>query len=945
MKKIPQILQESLFNILGRFSGNNPLRDSSRTEQPLRAELLSADQMEQHGKALAGMHELKSGRPRDRLLGRLAENERFLLEVHHLLTEDVNADRRITPAGEWLLDNFHLIEEQIRTARVQLPKGYSKELPYLQTGPSAGLPRVYDIALETISHGDGRVDPESLKRFVASYLSVTTLKLGELWAIPIMLRLALIENLRLIAAWIVSSRMDRNIAESWADKLTNIAIKNPKNLIIATADMARSNPPMVSSFVAELMRRLQGQGAGLTLPLTWVGQQLSDAGQTIEQLVHSENQQQTMNQVSMSNSIGSLRFLSAMNWRDFVEDLSLVESILTEDPARVYHRMDFATRDHYRHVIEKIAKNSPYSESEVSRKAIELASPNAHVGFYLIDEGLPQLQQSAEVRLSFAERVRGVGARFSWPLYAGAIFMMSLLLAWGLTAKEYADGVPVFAIGLLGLLLFLCASQLAVAVANLFVTLFAIPKPLPRMDFSKGIPEEQRTLVVVPTMLTSTQNIEDLIRGLEVRFLANRENQLLFGLLTDFRDAEEEHRPEDEALLQLAQCRIEELNQKYQDHKIAPFFLFHRPRRWNPQERIWMGYERKRGKIAELNGFLRGGSNDCFSLVVGQTGALSGVIYVITLDTDTQLARESARQFIGAMAHPLNHARYAILQPRVAVSLSGSSRSRYARLWTSETGIDPYTRAVSDVYQDLFDEGSFIGKGIYNVDAFEKALKGRFPENRILSHDLLEGCYAKAGLLSDVQLYEEYPSSYSADVSRRHRWIRGDWQIAQWVMFRVPGPDGSMEKNPLSPLSRWKILDNLRRSLTAPALTLLLVSGWIYSPSPLFWTLSVMGITLIPSGVTAALDVLKKHSHITFAQHLIAAMHSSVKRLSQDAFTFACLPYESFFSLDAVIRTIWRLGVTRKNMLEWNPSSNAHHGTGTALIDSFRTMWVAPVTA
>lgn len=266
------------------------------------------------------------------------------------------------------------------------------------------------------------------------------------------------------------------------------------------------------------MRRLQGQGAGLTLPLTWVGQQLSDAGQTIEQLVHSENQQQTMNQVSMSNSIGSLRFLSAMNWRDFVEDLSLVESILTEDPARVYHRMDFATRDHYRHVIEKIAKNSPYSESEVSRKAIELASPNAHVGFYLIDEGLPQLQQSAEVRLSFAERVRGVGARFSWPLYAGAIFMMSLLLAWGLTAKEYADGVPVFAIGLLGLLLFLC-EPFAVAVANLFVTLFAIPKPLPRMDFSKGIPEEQRTLVVVPTMLTSTQNIEDLIRRAGSSFL------------------------------------------------------------------------------------------------------------------------------------------------------------------------------------------------------------------------------------------------------------------------------------------------------------------------------------------------------------------------------------------------------------------------------------------
>ena len=372
------------------------------------------------------------------------------------------------------------------------------------------------------------------------------------------------------------------------------------------------------------------------------------------------------------------------------------------------------------------------------------------------------------------------------------------------------------------------ASHLAIALVNWLATLLVRPQPLPRLDFSEGIPLEFSTLVVVPTMLTSPQNIAALIEALEVRFLANRDENLHFGLLTDFRDAPEETLPEDEPLVNLARQGIEALNEKYRSSKGDIFFLFHRPRRWNPIERIWMGYERKRGKLADLNALLRGGSRECFSVVVGAIAVLSGVKYVITLDTDTQLPRDSAWQLVGAMAHPLNRPRfdedqqrvcegYGILQPRVAVSLPGTNRSRYARLWGSDPGIDPYTHAVSDVYQDLFHEGSFIGKGIYEVDAFERALNGRFPENRILSHDLLEGCYARAGLLSDVQLYEEYPSRYSADVSRRYRWIRGDWHIARWLLPGVPGPGQHLQKNPLSGLSRWKIFDNLRRSLVSAA--------------------------------------------------------------------------------------------------------------------------------
>ena len=837
-------------------------------------------------------------------------------------------------------------------------------------GPSAGLPRVYDIALEMISHGDGRVDPENLSSFVAAYQTVTVLKLGELWAIPIMLRLALIENLRRVGARIAADRIDRNRADYWADQMMEIAEKDPKSLILVIADMARSSPPMVSSFVAEFARRLQGQSPALALPLTWIEQRLSESGLTIEQLVQSENQQQAADQVSISNSIGSLRFLGAMDWREFVETMSVVEQTLREDPGGVYGRMDFATRDRYRHVVEKIAKSSRRSESEVARKAIQMARESAakkdsderaaHVGFYLIDKGLPQLERAVEIRRSTAEALQKRICRPPLLLYLGSITLMTGIFTGSLLAKAHASGVQGWSLALIGILLLLCTSHLAVALVNWLATLLATPHLLPRMDFSGGIPPESRTLVVIPTMLTSAQNVEDLVEALEVRFLANRDENLHFALVTDFRDAREETIPEDEPLLRLARKRIEELNEKYSDSKSDTFFLFHRPRRWNPQERIWMGYERKRGKLAELNSLLLGGaqgiSGDRFSLIVGHTDILSNVKYVITLDTDTQLPRDSAWQFVGAMAHPLNRARYdgdkervcegyCILQPRVAVSLPGTNRSRYARLFGSEPGIDPYTRAVSDVYQDLFHEGSFIGKGIYDVDAFERALKGRFPENRILSHDLVEGCYARAGLLSDVQLYEEYPSRYSADVSRRHRWIRGDWQIARWLLPGVPGPGTSRQKNPLSGLSRWKIFDNLRRSLVPSALTLLLLLGWTVLSPAWLWTLAVIGIFLIPPWIASLLDLFKKPDDMLLSQHLAATVRSAGRHLAQAAFTLACLPYEAFFSLDAIVRTAWRMLVTHKRLLEWNPSSDSDRHRRTDLAASCRTMWIAPVIA
>lgn len=976
-------------------------------EAPLRAELFSADQMERHGRILADSHKIALGRSPDQLLARLVENYGVLVWACGLLTSAVKEGRRITPAGEWLLDNFYLIEEQIRIARRHFPKAYSQELPVLESGPSTGLPRVYDIALEAIAHGDGRVDPEILNRFIAAYQKGADLKLGELWAIPIMLRLALIENLRRVSARVAAGMLDRNEADTWADEMIRTSEEDPKSLILVIADMARSNPPMVNSFVAELARRLQGHNSALALPLTWIEQRLSETGLTIEQLVQSETQSLAANQVSISNSIGSLRFLSAMDWREFVETMSSVEQKLREDPNGTYGRMDFATRDRYRHVIEKVAKNTNLTETEVARKAVQLAflrqgahhvaqqsvhadalndsalERESHVGFYLIDKGLPSLEDAVKARISTREalhRFDRLSERIPLTLYLGSILLMTSIVSFGLIRIAGADESEIGLLVIISLASLLGASQLAVSLTNWLATLLAAPVLLPRMDFSKSIPPESRTLVVVPTMLTSAEGAEDLIEALEVRFLANRDQNLHFGLLTDFRDAPQEALPQDEPLLALVRERISALNNKYGLDKEDAFFVFHRPRRWNALERIWMGYERKRGKLSDLNNLLRLGVTQPFSVIIGDIAILRDVKFVITLDTDTQLPRDSARQLAATMSHPLNRAHimvpdesnsqgqnqknklsrmrrvvegHGILQPRMAVSLPSTNRSRYAQLFGSEPGIDPYTRAVSDVYQDLFHEGSFIGKGIYDVDAFEHVLKDRFPENRILSHDLLEGCYARAGLLSDVQLYEDYPSRYSADVSRRHRWIRGDWQIAAWLLSRVPSADNNRPKNPLSKLSQWKIFDNLRRSLVPAAMVALFIAGWVTVTALSWWILAVIGLMFLPMVATTVYDLLHTPKDVLFQQHLSNVTRSAGRQSIQALLSLACLPYEAAFSLDAILRTSARMLFTKHRLLEWAPASGVEsdatngvvNGSFSDLLQTFATMWICPVAA
>jgi cellobiose phosphorylase len=932
----------------------------------LRAELFSVDQLARHARELAANHRVVTQQGPNRLLARLSANEQSLHSFNRA-TLAADPKRRLTPATQWVLDNFYLIEEQIQMARRHLPRSYSRELPRLVNGPSAGLPRVYHIVLELISHVDAQVDAESLGAFIAAYQTVASLKLGELWAIPIMLRLGLIENLQRVTTRLAIAREDRVQANRWVDLLQDMAEKNPSYLVVVVADMAKSNLPVSSSFVAEFCQRLSRESPALHLARGWLEQRLLEQGLSIEQLVHIEAQNQAADQVSVSHSIASLRFLGAMDWPEFVESLSGVEAILRKDPANVYGAMDFSTRDHYRHWIELIARHSRLSEAEVAQKAVQLAEEGkrekgpgdraAHVGFYLIDKGRSKLGQALAVRWPWRIFIEQTVQRFPLTFYAGGTGLLTLLATLVFALEVRRLDVGGWALAFSALVFLVCVSQLAVAVMNWLSTLLVQPRALPRLDFSDGIPPDCRTMVVIPTILASLETVDHLVETLEIHHLANRDPNLHFALLTDFRDAADEILSEDESLIERVRDGIGVLNRKYAADRQDLFFLFHRPRLWNPTEGVWMGYERKRGKLMEFNSLLRGGSSGCFSAIEGETAILPSVKYIITLDTDTQLPRDAARELAGTMAHRLNRPEfdpesgvvvegYSIMQPRVGVSLPSARRSWFVRIFAGDAGIDPYTRAVSDVYQDLFQEGTFIGKGIYEVDAFERAMSRRFPENMILSHDLLEACHGRSALVSDVEFYEEYPSRYNVDMARRHRWIRGDWQIARWLLSRVPCSDGRRIANPLSALSQWKISDNLRRSLVPFAMLLFILGGWVFLPgSGATGTLVVIAILALPGLLAPLAGMVRKPADLPWVMHLRGVAGSCGQQLGQAFFALVFLPYDAFMSQDAVWRTLLRLLVTRKRLLQWQTSRDSEQAARADLTGFFATMWIAPAVA
>ncbi len=939
---------------------------------PIAAEIFSVDQMERYGEKLAQSHKLSTHKAPYYLLHRLTDSEKLLSENCNILSS--GGDKSIAPAGEWLLDNFYLIEEHIRLVRQLLPKNFGKGLPTLVEPQSC--PRIYDIAAEAIAHSDGHWDASTLVRFITAYQRVTPLKLGELWAFPGMLRLALIENLRRISIEVTQAQQERNLAESWANKIQDSAENDPANLIIVIADMARTNPPRTSAFVAELVRRLQGHGSMLALPLTWIEQRLADVGLSSAELISRFNQQLALSQLSVSNSIAGLRKLNEMNWADFAESVSEVEKTLHQDPAGIYPAMSFATRDNYRHVIEKLARNCTFDEGDIANKVIAMSnaapvgSQQRHVGYFLVDTGSSELEKVLSIRYSLINYFRHQMNKTPLLSWLGSLSLLTTALTANLLFETRQNGMG-WALWLLLLPIIIMCSQFVMDLLNETASRSRAPRSLPRMDFSQHIPEESSTLVAIPCLLTSRSGIDKLTNSLEVCYLGNTHQYLYFSLVADFIDSETAHPQSSELLLEYATSKILQLNRRYassnssndtssyaaNNNEAAPprFTLLHRESQHNPSQGVWMGYERKRGKLSALNRWLRG-AKDTFTTCVGASQQqLAGIKYVITLDSDTVLPRDHAHQLIATLAHPLNRPfydatlkrvtkGYGILQPRLAEEIPRYGQSRYAAISSSLPGTDPYSSMSSDIYQDIFGEGSFVGKGIYDVDTFTQANENTCPENLVLSHDLLEGCYARSGGLSDVVLYEQYPANYLVDVARRTRWIRGDWQLLNWLRLRVRQADNTRCPNPLSMLSRWKLLDNLRRSLAAPSLLIALVSALLLVPNPLYWLLFIFTLLLLPSVAALVLNLLSKAAEVQVVPHIKCVACGLWDRLTRIALYLATLPHHSAYTLKAIFITLWRLNVSHKYLHEWASSaeiSKPHFSLSAANL--YRVMWANPL--
>ena len=934
-----------------------PSAFAANAKEPIRAELFSIERLEQHAESLAAAQPVTTRPTTGRgFATRLRENGQVLLEAYRNIAAAIREERAITPAAEWLVDNFHVVEEQIREIRDDLPRGFYRQLPKLADGPLEGYPRVFGIAWAFVAHTDSRFDPQMLGKFVQAYQRVQPLTIGELWAVAITLRIVLVENLRRSAERIVNGRAARQEADALANRLLGVGGRAAEPAETALKGVAQT--PLPRAFAVQLVQRLRDQDPRMTPALLWLDRRLLAQGTTADDIVRAEHHAQGAMNVTVRNVITSMRLMSAVDWAEFFESVSHVDAVLRAGSD--FAAMDFPTRDRYRHAIEELARGSGHTEIKVARLAIAAAKRGApegpnrdgatvrrerDPGYYLISRGRRAVETELGFRARFRDRIVRAGAAAGVFGYLGTIAIVSaIILAWPLLALAESD-VGGWTRFILAILAVIPAMDAAVSLVNRAITSCIGPATLPGLELHDGVPAGLRTIVVVPTLLTTRTELEEQVERLEVHYLASQDGELRFALLSDWTDSPTESAPDDEELLGAAAAAIARLNQR---HGLAPdderFLLLHRRRTWNEAEGKWMGWERKRGKLHELNRLLRGATDTTF-LARGGTAPVvpAAVRYVITLDADTRLPRGAAKRLVGKMAHALNGPRfdvrcgrvvegYAVLQPRVTPSLpTGSEGSVFQRVFSSASGIDPYAFAVSDVYQDLFGEGSYSGKGIYDIDVFEAALSARVPDNTLLSHDLFEGIFARAGLVSDVEVVEEFPSRYDVAAARQHRWARGDWQLLPWILGRghgssrdpgaaaIPDPRGAI---PL--VGRWKMIDNLRRTLSAPTAFLALIAGWTLAPAAAWiWTGFILATLALPPILPFLTGLVPRRLGISKRSHARAVGADLAVAVSQITMLVTLLAHQAWLMSDAIVRTLYRLCVSHRRMLEWVTAAQA----------------------
>jgi len=944
--------------------------DSKVLDGIIRDELFSVERLEEHASSLAKAQSV-TAKPiaRPSLNARLSDNEAALLRAYRTIAAAVSEGQAITPAAEWLIDNYHLVEEQIREIHDDLPPRFYRQLPKLAEGPLIGYPRVFGIAWACVAHSDSRFDPEMLRRFVRAYQRVQPLSIGELWAVAITQRIVLIENLRRAAERIVSSRTARDEADRIADALLGVNGKRVDPF--ALSNHYERDATLSAAFVVQLLKRLRDQDPRVTPALLWLESHLTAQGTTSDQMVHDEHQRQGASNVTVRNIITSMRLLSDVDWQEFFEDVSLVDAILrsASNQDADFSAMDFATRNLYREAIEELARGSAHTELDITHQAVAAARSSNGAkrekdpGYYLIAGGRRGFEKTVGYRPPLRRGPKRLNSAIGPAGYIGIIVLLGLAIGVVPLLLLRAQGVVGLQLKWLALLSMVPAIDLAVALVNRAVTNRFGATLLPGLALRDGVPADLRTMVVVPTLLSTAEGIAEQIERLEVHFLASAHGEVHFALLSDWSDAATESAAYDQELLKIAIDGIARLNSLHGPARVgAHFYLFHRRRLWNDAQQCWMGWERKRGKLHELNRLLRG-ANDTTFIVVEPVPA--NVRYVVTVDADTRLPRETVRRLVGKLAHPLNQPRfdvatgrvvegYAVLQPRVTPSLPlGREGSLFQRVFSSMNGIDPYDSAVSDVYQDLFGEGSYAGKGIYDIDAFEAALADRVVENSLLSHDLFEGTFARAGLASDIEVVEEFPARYDVASARNHRWSRGDWQLLPWIFGRgdaalnnAANTGARRGSSALPLLGLWKMLDNLRRSLSAPMCVAALIAGWLLpTNAALLWTSFVLTTIGLPALLPVLGAIVPHRRGIAVHSHWRALGSDLRLAWLQGVFLTVFLAHQAWLMTDAILRTLYRLLVSRRKLLEWTTAEQAQRDARSSLADTYRSMFGSLVIA
>lgn len=915
----------------------------------IKGALLDTQQLEDYLRKIASGHVLQDKSNKYTYpIPRLKENFEFITEVYNLLNEHIKLKLPIHPAGEWILDNFYIIDETVKTVTKELTlKKYTNFLG-IANGPYAGFARIYVLASEIVAYTDGKINGKNLEVLLKAYEDKKTLSMDEIWNINTFLRMALIENIREACEKIYSAQLQKYKVENIIERLVENKSKDElqfKNIGEYKTKVIEQGE-MKYPFIEYMSYRLKQYGKKAYPFLNILEEQVNKMGTEISEVIKKEHFDIAVRKVSVGNCIISIKNINRINMIEIFEKINGVEEILKKDPVNVYSKMDYKTRIYYRNKLKEISKKTKISEIYIARKCLELSSieyeksnmdsndKKAHVGYYLIADGEPKLLEILQNK-----KVPKQNNMHKAQKYITALAVVTIVLAgvYGLYINTQINNIVLSLI--LSILLLIPIETIFTQIAQYILGKTKNTKIIPKLDFRNGIPEQNATFVVIPTIIKNGKRVEELMHKLEVYYIANKSDNIYFALLGDCSTSSNEEEGFDEEVINTGKKMVDILNKKYPDEKFTKFNFIYRKRMWNEGEEAYLGWERKRGLLNQFNEYILGNISNPFKTnTITNLASMPPIKYIITLDADTDLVLNSAKELIGAMAHILNKpelnksedlviAGHALIQPRIGIDLMSSIKSLYTKIYAGAGGVDVYANAISDIYQDNFEEGIFTGKGIYDLKIFSKILNNEIPENTILSHDLLEGSYLRCGLATDIMLMDGYPVGYNSSKSRLHRWIRGDWQIIIWLKDKIKNKRGKIKNNPLNILSKYKIFDNLVRSLleVSSVLTIIYMCILDYFYKIKIWP--IITTVLIAVLTPTVIDVINK---IVFKREGEKRQKTFNKTLSginasllRGLFTLATLPDKAYMSANAICKTLYRLKVSKKHMLEWVTAEEA----------------------